>query len=66
MTSTLNEHANNESWGVKNFRIEIKECPKGCIICGKNSLDTCSKWKIVAQSFLNPSGDPEGWIVTGA
>lgn len=46
LTSTLNQGANDESWGVKNFRIGLTTCPEGCSICNLDTLKTCATWKL--------------------
>ena len=48
ITTTLDEVAPNESWGVKNFRIGLTLCPKGCDICSANTLASCSNWKLIS------------------
>ena len=35
MSSTLNEKADNESWGIRDFELSIVKCPAGCSVCNK-------------------------------
>ena len=48
IASTLDQVANDESWGVKNFRIGLSLCPKECDICSANTLTTCKNWKLIS------------------
>jgi len=43
ITSTLNEDANNESWGVRDFFIYYSACAKSCHECTGPKESDCSK-----------------------
>ncbi|CAD8083149.1 unnamed protein product [Paramecium primaurelia] len=45
LTSNLNDSADDESWGFRNFRIYIFECPPQCYVCSKVDQQLqCEKW----------------------
>ncbi|CAD8169663.1 unnamed protein product [Paramecium pentaurelia] len=45
LTSNLNDSAHDESWGFRNFRIYIYECPPQCYVCSKVDQQLqCEKW----------------------
>ncbi|CAD8122331.1 unnamed protein product [Paramecium sonneborni] len=60
MTSTLDEPAINESWGVSGIRIEIQECAKDCVFCTDNT-SLCSIWMRVASYWNTTLITSDGW-----
>ncbi|CAD8178192.1 unnamed protein product [Paramecium pentaurelia] len=61
MTSNLDEDTYYESYGFRDFIIEILECPEGFLFC----QDYISDWKIlnnIASYWLN-SISSEGWLI---
>lgn len=56
ITSTLNEKATNESWGIRDFTLDIKECPDSCKVCEwstRKSPEVCDNWKLFATSLTS-------------
>lgn len=45
MTSSLNQDAADESWGIRDFSITMKSCPDGCVVCNNNNQNECAIWK---------------------
>lgn len=45
MTTTLNQAAADESWGIRDFYVFVEKCPAGCTICNQKTLDICSGLK---------------------
>jgi hypothetical protein len=45
LTSTLNEGADNEAWGFRDFHLSYLPCPGDCGICSEPDPRTCSFWK---------------------
>lgn len=59
ITSTLNEAAGNESWGIRDFTLDLKECPDSCKVCDwgtRNSPEVCDNWKLFATSLTALDG----------
>jgi proprotein convertase subtilisin/kexin type 5 len=52
MTTTLNQEAADESWGIRDFFIFVEKCPAGCTICNEKTLKTCSGLKQIDSSWL--------------
>jgi hypothetical protein len=44
MTSTLDENADNESWGIRDFELDITACPDACKTCTKDTVTSCPNW----------------------
>ncbi|CAD8187217.1 unnamed protein product [Paramecium octaurelia] len=59
ITSTLDQAANNESWGISDFKIEIMQCPKGCNYCF-DDLNQCDYW-INLKSYLQTPSEFNQW-----
>jgi hypothetical protein len=67
LTSTLNEAADNESWGISDFQVYIEACPSGCLVCSGDDPALCSKWSAIESDWVdNVSLQIGGWKVTGA
>jgi hypothetical protein len=67
MTSTLEENADNESWGIRDFMISFSPCPEGCSVCTEATLTSCTLWTIQSSSWVSlTSITAAGWTVTGA
>ncbi|CAD8215300.1 unnamed protein product [Paramecium octaurelia] len=54
ITSNLDQEGNNESWGIHEFKIEILQCPKGCIYCF-DDLSPCDFWINIKSILQTPS-----------
>lgn len=67
MTSSLNEAADNESWGFREFQIALEGCPDGCSLCtAGQAAGQCSVWKLFSESWTQSSGlTLEGWVPQG-
>ncbi|CAD8213349.1 unnamed protein product [Paramecium pentaurelia] len=61
ITSNLNQGAENESWGINNFKIEILKCPKGCVYC-QDDIMLCDFW-IHVKSFWQTPSEFDGWKI---
>ncbi|CAD8165540.1 unnamed protein product [Paramecium pentaurelia] len=61
MTSNLNEDPYNESWGFRDFIIEILQCPEGCLFC-QDYISDCKLWNNIASYWQN-SINSEGWLI---
>ncbi|CAK65271.1 unnamed protein product (macronuclear) [Paramecium tetraurelia] len=59
MSSTLDTYPNEESWGFNNFKIEIEECPEGCVFCQDQAF-ACNLW-INFVSYWSNSYESFGW-----
>ncbi|CAD8190167.1 unnamed protein product [Paramecium pentaurelia] len=70
ITSNLDQNAQNESWGINDFKIEILKCPNGCMYCQDDILpydfwihfksfwitpSEFDEWKIDSNSTLSSS-----------
>ncbi|CAD8191748.1 unnamed protein product [Paramecium pentaurelia] len=62
MTSTLDSSPLDESWGFKDFKIEILQCPKDCVFCRDQT--SCYFW-INVESYWNSQINSEGWMING-
>lgn len=67
MTTNLDEAANNESWGIRDFQIFVYTCAANCVICDSSSPDGCSVWTKFQFNYVtnDPSFGNEGWAVQG-
>jgi len=62
----LDEHADNESFGFKNFELFIDRCPENCNACVNNNKDSCLMWDIVSSFWTKDDTlGNEGWTVDG-
>lgn len=43
ISATINEDANNESWGIRDFFIYYTACAKSCNECSGPKLTDCTK-----------------------
>lgn len=53
MQTTLNQHANDESWGITDFVVSIEECPLGCVTCTSSNPESCQLWRELDFSWNN-------------
>jgi hypothetical protein len=44
MTSTLDQDANDESWGFREFFVSYLDCPSKCGVCHSPSVNECFFW----------------------
>ncbi|CAD8098325.1 unnamed protein product [Paramecium primaurelia] len=63
ITSNLDQNAQNESWGINDFKIEILKCPKGCMYCQDDILP-CDFWIHFKSFWITPSEFDE-WKIDG-
>lgn len=67
MQTTLNEAANNESWGISDFKLLIEQCPKGCVTCSNQYPSSCLLWNTLDNSWdTNGLLTLNGWLIQGA
>lgn len=67
MTTSLNENADNESWGIRDFQLLITPCPSGCKICSADIQKGCQAWEFGASDWMETSNlQAEGWQVENA
>ncbi|CAD8127669.1 unnamed protein product [Paramecium sonneborni] len=67
LSSTLDSNPWDESWGFRNFRLFIYQCPSGCLICSEDDQQSnCIIW-VLFQSFyteIDPNlFEVEGWNI---
>lgn len=64
LTSSVNELADNESWGIREFQITAQECPKDCKLCSKgDEAAQCKIWNLVTSSWTKSDLlTAEGWV----
>ncbi|CAD8116963.1 unnamed protein product [Paramecium primaurelia] len=48
-------------WGIREFKIEIQECPEGCLFC-QDYISDCKLWNHIASYWQN-SINSEGWLI---
>ncbi|CAK70439.1 unnamed protein product (macronuclear) [Paramecium tetraurelia] len=41
----------NQSWGIKTFKLSIEKCLNGCLACFGDDYSQCLKWQKHTQSF---------------
>ncbi|CAK92089.1 unnamed protein product (macronuclear) [Paramecium tetraurelia] len=67
MTSNLDQQPNDESWGIRNFKLYIYPCPSGCQICVSTDLrEDCIIWNNIEKSLLSVdfnSFNFDGWTI---
>lgn len=65
LTSSLDEHADNESFGFKNFQLLIDRCPENCDACANSNQQACLIWNMVATTWTKDAdNNREGWDVS--
>lgn len=57
MTSNLDENADNESWGIRDFQLYVMECTSKCAVCSGNKQDECLDWRLYESSLLDNGDD---------
>ncbi|CAD8105125.1 unnamed protein product [Paramecium sonneborni] len=67
LSSTLDSNPWDESWGFRNFRLYIYQCPSGCLICSQDDYQSdCLVW-VLFDSFyteIDPNlFEVEGWNI---
>lgn len=64
MTTTLNQAAGDESWGIREFELFVSPCPEKCKLCTKETLETCDIFTQAASSWqLNKDLTADGWSI---
>lgn len=68
ITSNLNQNAKDESWGLRDFILNIKGCPSPCTVCSAlaQTKEACSQWNLVDVSLdetTNSTFNTTGWVV---
>ncbi|CAD8154684.1 unnamed protein product [Paramecium pentaurelia] len=61
MTTSLDSSPGDESWGFRDFSIQILRCPQGCLYCQDNDYNNCYYW-IGFLSLWHESIEVDGWI----
>ncbi|CAK93030.1 unnamed protein product (macronuclear) [Paramecium tetraurelia] len=61
MTSSLNEAVDTESWGFRDFKLQVVKCPSGCLFCSDNDYYHCYLW-IKISSLSHESMLLDGWM----
>ncbi|CAD8059213.1 unnamed protein product [Paramecium primaurelia] len=61
MTTNLDQYPDDESWGIRDFSIQILRCPQGCLYCQDNDYNNCYYW-IGLSSLWHESIEVDGWI----
>lgn len=69
ITTTLNEAVSNESWGIRDFSLDIDQCPEKCSICTESTKDVCLNWTKVAETLTEMDSKKfgiTGWKIENA
>ncbi|CAD8148344.1 unnamed protein product [Paramecium octaurelia] len=61
ITTNLNEAADTESWGIRDFKLELVKCPSGCQYCSDGDYNNCNYWYNLT-SLWHESIELEGWM----
>ena len=40
-------------WGFRDFSMEVKACPIGCVYCNNNNEKECLIWKMMEADWIN-------------
>lgn len=65
--TSLNEAANNESWGINDFRVLVVPCPAGCVVCNGPWPQQCSVWADLPAVYNPTQALPViGWQIEKA
>ncbi|CAK93038.1 unnamed protein product (macronuclear) [Paramecium tetraurelia] len=61
MTTNLDEPPATESWGLRDFKLQVVKCPSGCQYCSDNDYNNCYQW-IGIISLWHESILLDGWM----
>ncbi|CAD8181501.1 unnamed protein product [Paramecium octaurelia] len=61
MTTNLDEYADGESFGFRDFQLSIVRCPQGCLYCSDSDQSTCNYW-VGVLSLWHESILLDGWM----
>ncbi|CAK60849.1 unnamed protein product (macronuclear) [Paramecium tetraurelia] len=60
--TTLDESPNNESWGFRNFIVEVVLCSPGCLSCSNDTPDECLYYVPIEVNWFD-SFNFDGWLL---
>ncbi|CAK59325.1 unnamed protein product (macronuclear) [Paramecium tetraurelia] len=64
ITTTLDEVPLTESWGFRNFKVDVLYCAPGCIICNEDGPDQCWYYAQIEKNWFGTEDfNTDGWTL---